>query len=1473
MKKIVVFFLILLSSLYLQANQIISFDVDTNSTEPIRHLIDGGSSYFEIEYNLPSISISNKSVNGIDYNFIHIKGFGKMGEVGKPALPAHTDIVLFPNDIEPTITILETEFQILDGYYIHPALEPARDTYGAPEPEFEIDNTTYSTDEFYPVNPVEITDIQYFREAPLGFVQIRPIQFNPVTKQLRVYTKIKYRLEFNGSSRIFSEIAENNSNNYTDLLKNYVLNNKNIPDGIAHTASRAGEKNYIIITHSEYLSQANDLAEWKRQLGYSVEVVSQSSWTAAQVKTAIHDLYNSWTPHPDYFVIIGDHTGSYAVPGDVIYTPYSPPDDGPFATDLYFACMDGTGDYVPEMAHGRISVSNTTEATTVIQKIINYEKNPVTDASFYINGLNCAMYQDDDNNGYADRRFCHTSEDIRDYTITQGYSVERIYYTSTTANVTGLRYNNAAYSDGQLLPLELRSVSFDWDGGASDITSAINAGKFYVFHRDHGYVGGSGWASPYYTTTSMNSLTNGDLLPVVFSINCHTGEYQLSNCFAEKLLRMSDKGAVGVVAASYFSLSGYNDGLAEGFIDAIWHEPGLTPDFGSGGVSNPPGSSPTSDIFTMGDVLNQGLIRMVETWNGSSTVNKYEYELFHYFGDPAMKIWTANPNSNVITASHTGSLPVGSTSLSITGCNCSDGLATLVFNDELVGETTLSGGSGTITFPALTNEASTAILTISKHNYKPYTSNITVIDAIPDITVNPLSFSESLGLNATQERTLSITNDGESGSALNYNILISESSGREVTIFPKSNYPTEDIRIDQIKAVPVKYKPVPNNTDATTLCYHDGLAYIVSFINAGVINCAARFTSTELSSYYTNNEITQVRIVVYTSDYTNCTIKVWEGGSSGNPGPIVYSQDITGSVNVGGWTTHTLSSPITLISGNEYWVGYSLTYTGTGNPFGADNGPLVIDKGGWYQYSTGSWNQITTSNLNWCIEMVIDESLAELTLTSPNGSEVWANGESHNITWNHSGAALANVKLELSTNNGTGYSDIVASTSNDGTYEWTVSGTASEQCLVRISDPVVPSTNDVSNAVFRIYDTVTWLTINQDNGSVNQGSTDNLTLTFDSFGLSAGTYNANIVISSNDPDESPFTVPVTLTVNDNSSSGSGNNGGGTGSADVDMPITNIDGSSVDPDVSIDPEGSVGITVNVTVTDQVQGSTPVPFPDNVTISYDIDITGSVTGVNLDFDLEFTGLTGLNQIHWLNGTNWEIPNNVQWNNPSAGHVTFDITLSGRDGSTEIILGQENPLPVTLSSFNAVYYNCVPIINWTTQSESNNSGWNIYRSLSSNTGQSQQINFELIPGAGTVSEPTEYSFIDEYETVINQTYWYWLESISESGETETFGPVSLTIPSEGNDIPEIPIVTELHQNFPNPFNPSTLISFDIKENETGILSIYNIKGQLIVKDEFETGRHNYTWDARDHSSGIYLYKLKTNSYSKIIKMLLVK
>ncbi len=726
-KTVIYLFVFLFNGLIITGqNQYLSFDDKTDNTKQntLPDLIknDKGTEYIELEYNFQGAEISSKNVEDVIYNFLHIEGFGKMNIVGKPALPAHNNLIAIPEKSSPKIVILETEYKEVSGYYIHPALKPAMDTYGAKSPEFEIDKATYNTDEFYPSENIEITGINKIRGNSVAVVQIRPVQFNPVTHKLRMISKIKFRIEFEGQSKSFDNLIQNNTSHFINLFKNIVLNNKNIPDGGKKREKDGASKDYIIITHSEYAAAADTLAKWKRQLGYSVEVVSSSSWTATEVKSAIHDRYASWTPKPDYFVIIGDHTGSYAVPGEIHQDPNYNDD---FATDLYYACMDGGSDYYPDMAHGRISVSSATEAMDVIHKIVNYERNPVNDVDFYANGLNCAQFQDvadtEDPDGYAARRFCHTSEDIRDYMQTeQGYTVERIYYTDGANTPTN--FNNGYYSNGEAIPTELlRANGYAWDGDQTDILNSINSGKFYVFHRDHGYVGGSGWAHPYFTTAQIPSLTNGSKLPVVFSINCHTGEFQLDNCFAEKFLRHTNGGAVGVVAASYYSYSGYNDGFSAGMIDAIWSDPGLTPVFGSGGVPSPPTSS-ANNTFTMGDVVNQGLVRMIETWGD----NEYTHQLFHWFGDPTMKIWTANPYDNTITATVPGSVNCDATSLSISACNITDAVATLYFNGELRATVQLSGGSGTLNFSVLGNSTEKPIVTISKHNCKTLITELNI---------------------------------------------------------------------------------------------------------------------------------------------------------------------------------------------------------------------------------------------------------------------------------------------------------------------------------------------------------------------------------------------------------------------------------------------------------------------------------------------------------------------------------------------------------------------------------------------------------------------------------------------------------------------------------------------------------------------------------------------------------------------------
>ena len=234
--------------------------------------------------------------------------------------------------------------------------------------------------------------------------------------------------------------------------------------------------------------------------------------------------------------------------------------------------------------------------------------------------------------------------------------------------------------------------------------------------------------------------------------------------------------------------------------------------------------------------------------------------------------------------------------------------------------------------------------------------------------------------------------------------------------------------------------------------------------------------------------------------------------------------------------------------------------------------------------------------------------------------------------------------------------------------------------------------------------------------------------------------------------------------------------------------------------------------------------------------------------------------------------------------ADVISFSDFIVGSDN-------EDNPLPVELSSFTAQYLNDIPTLCWTTQSETNNAGWNIYRGETNEALSNEEtfhinLSLGLIPGAGTTSEPTDYSFEDFFPVYAGNTYFYWLESVDFSGETELYGPISLSIPEyewQNPNSPEIPKPYGLHQNYPNPFNPNTKISFMMRENLIAELSIYNLKGhkiktlfknRLISRDELVIT----TWDGKDElyknvSSGIYLYELKTNKEIYLKRMLLIK
>ncbi|MFC1887187.1 T9SS type A sorting domain-containing protein [Candidatus Cloacimonadota bacterium] len=100
-----------------------------------------------------------------------------------------------------------------------------------------------------------------------------------------------------------------------------------------------------------------------------------------------------------------------------------------------------------------------------------------------------------------------------------------------------------------------------------------------------------------------------------------------------------------------------------------------------------------------------------------------------------------------------------------------------------------------------------------------------------------------------------------------------------------------------------------------------------------------------------------------------------------------------------------------------------------------------------------------------------------------------------------------------------------------------------------------------------------------------------------------------------------------------------------------------------------------------------------------------------------------------------------------------------------------------------------------------------------------------------------------------------------------------------TDADDVLDIP--TALNGNYPNPFNPTTTISYSINKSDNVSLEIYNVKGQLVktlVNEYVEAGTQEVIWNGLDDSrnrvsSGVYFYKLNTGDYSSTKKMILLK
>ena len=235
--------------------------------------------------------------------------------------------------------------------------------------------------------------------------------------------------------------------------------------------------------------------------------------------------------------------------------------------------------------------------------------------------------------------------------------------------------------------------------------------------------------------------------------------------------------------------------------------------------------------------------------------------------------------------------------------------------------------------------------------------------------------------------------------------------------------------------------------------------------------------------------------------------------------------------------------------------------------------------------------------------------------------------------------------------------------------------------------------------------------------------------------------------------------------------------------------------------------------------------------------------------------------------------------EWNMPEGvtgllqdmfGGILVDENMSGIGSFNltnlflnplKMIIYYDHPLPVELCLFTATLLNNDVILNWKTQTEVNNFGFDVERKTD---GCWEKLGF--VGGQGNCNSPKEYSYIDK-NPIGGNKFLYRLKQIDNDGQFEYSDVVEVNL---------IPAVFALYQNYPNPFNPSTKIKYQLPKACKVQIKIYDLLGaevQELLNESKEPGIYEIEFNAENLLSGIYVYRISADNYLQTKKMILLK
>jgi len=512
----------------------------TAPSGPRVSLVAHDSAATVIELSINGFETDQENVDGTTYHRLSLGSDAALRQVGLPQLPVVAQLVGIPDQAGYIVSTEILDTVTLAGYTVWPAQQPQVD--GQPVPAFTVNRMAYGQNKTYPAALAVAGDPQIWRDVRLTRLEMRPITCNPARSEITVATRMRVTISYAGTNplRAFTRQRSPISAPFQNLYRSAVINFDRLGYPAAGRGSVTPGTKYLVVTTPACLPYIQDLVDFRHAQGYPVEVrtLEPGFETAEEIKAYVTQLYNN--SGLEYVLMVGD--AYYSGAGGVDVPMYYWIDS---YSDSWFTMMDGSGDYLADLAIGRFVYDTVAELQHQIDKTVNYLTAPeVSDwAKHSLLVAHSEQYPD---------KYTFCKEEIRTY----AYSLETPIFATA--------YGGAGASNQDVI----------------DYINTYSSGASHV-----------------------NQFTNIDRLFVHFDVCCDNMDFPAysGDCFAETMMKTT-AGAVAIMSAIIPSYTipnhDYDKEFYKGVFDLGIHNLGYASNYANITVYNDHGSLGESNIRT-----------------------------------------------------------------------------------------------------------------------------------------------------------------------------------------------------------------------------------------------------------------------------------------------------------------------------------------------------------------------------------------------------------------------------------------------------------------------------------------------------------------------------------------------------------------------------------------------------------------------------------------------------------------------------------------------------------------------------------------------------------------------------------------------------------------------------------------------------------------------------------------------------------